>query len=118
MAHSRFGGCNRGSLPYRPTADAVALKRCVVKVRAIALGRFVAVSQTSPSLTIEEVLRDLSDLGIPIVSNLPRSRWSQCRATSGLPAQQTRIRVAKLSGYKKGSEAGSEVREIEKNPDP
>lgn len=43
-------------------------------VRGIALGRFSQCDPPThiPSLTVEEVLRDrLSDLGIPIVSNLP-----------------------------------------------
>jgi muramoyltetrapeptide carboxypeptidase len=50
------------------------LSGVLTKVRGIALGRFsrcVAPSNI-PSMTIEEVLRDrLSDLNIPIVSNLP-----------------------------------------------
>ena len=44
------------------------------KIRGIALGRFSQCEPPPdiPSLTVEEVLRDrLSDLGIPIVSNLP-----------------------------------------------
>ncbi|MUL35213.1 S66 peptidase family protein [Gloeocapsopsis dulcis] len=50
------------------------LSGAFTKVRGIALGRFSRCEPPPniPSLTIEEVLRDrLSDLGIPIVSNLP-----------------------------------------------
>ncbi len=50
------------------------LSGALSKVQGIALGRFSRCEPPPniPSLTIEEVLRDrLSDLGIPIVSNLP-----------------------------------------------
>jgi len=50
------------------------LSGALLKVRGIALGRFSRCEPPAniPSLTIAEVLRDrLSDLGIPIVSNLP-----------------------------------------------
>ena len=50
------------------------LSGVLTKVMGIALGRFsrCAAPQNIPSMTIEEVLRDrLSDLNIPIVSNLP-----------------------------------------------
>jgi muramoyltetrapeptide carboxypeptidase len=41
-------------------------------VRGIAIGRFSQCEVSSPSLTVEEVLRDrLCDLGIPIVADLP-----------------------------------------------
>ncbi len=50
------------------------LSGVLTKVRGIALGRFsrCAAPPNIPSMTIDEVLRDrLSDLNIPIVSNLP-----------------------------------------------
>ncbi|PPS45882.1 LD-carboxypeptidase [Chroococcidiopsis sp. TS-821] len=50
------------------------LSGALTKVRGIALGRFSRCEPPPniPSLTIEEVLRDrLSDLGIPVVSDLP-----------------------------------------------
>ncbi len=50
------------------------LSGALSKVRGIALGRFSRCEPPPniPSLTLEEVLRDrLSDLDIPIVSNLP-----------------------------------------------
>lgn len=50
------------------------LSGALSKVRGIALGRFSRCEPPPniPSLTLEDVLRDrLSDLGIPIVSNLP-----------------------------------------------
>lgn len=49
------------------------LSGALSKVRGIALGRFSRCEPPPniPSLTIEEVLRDRLDLGIPIVSNLP-----------------------------------------------
>jgi muramoyltetrapeptide carboxypeptidase len=44
----------------------------LTKVKGIALGRFSRCESDTPSFTVEEVLRDrLSDLNIPIVSDLP-----------------------------------------------
>jgi muramoyltetrapeptide carboxypeptidase len=67
------------------------------KLRGIALGRFSQCQAPAgiPSLAVEEVLRDrLSDLGIPIVSDLPFGHdganaalpvgvWAQLDAATG-----------------------------------
>lgn len=58
------------------------------KVQGIALGRFSRCDppQDTPSWTVEEVLRDrLSDLGLPIVSNLP---FGHDGANAALPVGQ------------------------------
>jgi muramoyltetrapeptide carboxypeptidase len=42
------------------------------KIKGIAIGRFSQSEVSTPSFTMQEVLRDrLSDLGIPVVMNLP-----------------------------------------------
>ncbi len=60
-------------------------------VKGIALGRFSGWEPvtTEPTLTVEEVMRDrLSDLGIPIVSNLPFGHDGENAALPvGLPVQ-------------------------------
>lgn len=62
--------------PYRIDRMLTQWRMCgaLQQVKGIALGRFsqCAPSSHSPSFTVEEVLRDrLSDLGVPIVSDLP-----------------------------------------------
>jgi muramoyltetrapeptide carboxypeptidase len=60
-------------------------------VKGIALGRFSGWEPVTagPTLTVEEVMRDrLSDLGIPIVSNLPFGHDGENAALPvGLPVQ-------------------------------
>ena len=79
--------------PYRIDRLLTQWRSCgaLSKVQGIALGRFSHCEPPPniPSLTIEEVLRDrLSDLGIPIVSNLPFGHDGPNAALPvGLPAQ-------------------------------
>lgn len=58
-------------------------------IAGIALGRFSRSDVTVPSFTAEEVLRDrLSDLGIPVVSDLPFGHDGiNCTLPVGIPAQ-------------------------------
>jgi muramoyltetrapeptide carboxypeptidase len=92
------------------------LRGALSKVRGIALGRFSQCEPPPniPSLTIEEVLRDrLSDLGIPIVSNLPFGHDGPNAALPvGLPAQlnadqgSLSFQVTKKGSEVRGRESG------------